>query len=267
MKIPTFAQYQAYRGRFAVSREMAASTLAWAEPLARQALGIHAQRDQLGLGEQLQIYPVLTTAVNNGGWGELMPVWFKPYERPLPLYVLDNWAMLALLWQHWLGDVGPAYNVENLLKIFIGSGVLIPFMPQVQHGGHFLRQGAFTILLGILWLEPEARADFIAWNTAAAHRFAQEHHLRRQSDLADYLGRIEFEAFFVAEGRKIGGEEKIAAFLSHESQFQSFAALFGGLSFSLAALFDWYGPAWEEWIYQKVNLLNNMVSVSRKFGK
>jgi len=254
MKKPTLEQYLDYRRQFAVTRETAVAALDWAEPLARQALGIHAQRDQMELGERLPVYPVLTTAVNNGGWGELMPVWFKPYERPLPLYILDNWAMLALLWRRWLGDVGPAYNVDNLLKIFVGSGVLIPFLPQVQNGGHFLRQGAFTILLAILWLEPEARADFIAWNTAAARRFAREHRLPGQPDLAGYLGQIEFEAFFVAEGSKIGGEEQIAAFLADESRFQAYAALFGGLSFSLAALFDWYGPDWEAWIYQKVNL-------------
>jgi len=26
-----------------------------------------------------------------------MPLWFKPYDRPVPLYCLDNWALFALL--------------------------------------------------------------------------------------------------------------------------------------------------------------------------
>lgn len=251
---PTFEQYLAYRQAFAVSREMAAQTLAWAEPLARQALGVHAQRDQMAMGDRLHYIPVLTTAADNGGWGELMPVWFKPYERPLPIFILDNWAMLALLWQQWLGEIGPAYTVENLLKIFLGGDLLIPYLPQVQGGGQFLRHGAFPILLAILWLEPEPRRAFLRSIAAGAQRFAAVHCLREQPDLSNTMRQVEFEAFFIAEGSKIGGAEKIQAFLANDTQFQCYAALFGGLCLSLAALYARYGPEWQNWVFQKVNL-------------
>jgi len=254
MTTPAFSQYLEYRQVFAVSRELAVDTLAWAEPLAREALGFHAQRDQMNMGEELQYIPVMTTAVNNGGWGELMPVWFKPYERPLPIFILENWALLALLWQNWLGDVGPAYTIENLLKIFIGGDLLIPFLPQVQGGGRFLQHGAFTVFLGILWLEPDSRQAFLEAIEAGAQRFAQLHGLRQQNDLDEYLGKVEFEAFFIAEGGKIGGHERIQTFLANEGQYQAYADLFGGLCFSLAALYDWYGPDWKTWVFQKVNL-------------
>lgn len=251
---PTFDQYLEYREWFKVSRDLAVRTLEWAEPFARQALGVHALRDNLDMGEKLQYIPVMTSVTNNGGWGELMPVWFKPYERPLPIFILDNWAMTALVWQYWLGDVGPVFNVENLLKIFLGGDLLIPFLPKVQSSGHFLRHGAFTTLLGVLWLEPETREAFLAYNSNGAKRFAEAYGLRDQADLNQYVAHLEFEAFFVAEGAKIGGKEKIRSFLANETVFKTYAALFGGLCFSLAALFDWYGPDWTEWIYQKVNL-------------
>ncbi|MFQ5419042.1 MAG: hypothetical protein ACE5EY_01635 [Anaerolineae bacterium] len=254
MKIPAFDQYLEYRQTFAASRELAEQTLAWAEPLARQALGVHAQRDQMEMGDRLHTLLVMTSAENNGGWGELMPVWFKPYERPLPIYVLDNWAMMALLWQYWLGEIGPDFNVENLLKIFVGGDLLIPFLPKTQGGGGFLQHGAFPIFLAILWLEPDSRNAFMKAIASGARRFAGDHNLRRQEDLRDYLAQVEFEAFFIAEGSKIGGEEKIRAFLADESRFQTYAALFGGLCFSLAALYDWYGTDWAEWIFQKLNL-------------
>ena len=252
--MPSFEQYLEYRQRFAVSRELAVQTLSWAEPLARQALGIHAQRDQMDMGDTLHYIPVLTTAKNNGGWGELMPVWFKPYERPLPIYILDNWAMLAILWQHWLGEIGSAYNIQNLLKIFVGSDLLIPFLPKVQRGGHFLRHGAFTILLGILWLEAEERQEFITQIAAGAERFAAVYKLREQSNLEEFMAQTEFEAFFIAEGSMIGGEDKIKSFLDDKGRFETYAALFGGLCFTVAALYDSYGAAWQNWIYQKVNL-------------
>jgi hypothetical protein len=254
MDTPTFDQYLAFRRCFAVSREMVAQTLAWAEPLAREALGVHAQRDQMNMGEALQYIPVMTTAANNGGWGELMPVWFKPYERPLPLFILDNWAMLALLWQYWLGDVGSAYTIENLLKIFVGGDLLIPFLPKVQGSGRFLQHGALAIFLGTLWLEPESRQAFLSAIETGAQRFAHTCDLRQQHDLSEFMGRVEFEAFFIAEGGKIGGDDEVRAFLANEAQVQTYAALFGGLCFSLAALYDWYGPDWETWVFQKVNL-------------
>ncbi len=252
--IPTFKEYLKYRQQFAVSRELAVETLAWAEPLAREALGAHAQRDQMNMGEKLHYIPVLTTAENNGGWGELMPVWFKPYERPLPIYILDNWAMLALLCQQWFGETTPAYNVNNLLKIFIGGDLLIPFLPKVERGGHFLRHGAFTVFLSILWLEADDRQQIMTLINAGAERFATMYHLGEQKNLEEFMGQIEFEAFFMAEGYKIGGEEKIKAFLGDQSRFETYAALFGGLCFTVAALYDWYGTDWREWIYQKVNL-------------
>jgi hypothetical protein len=254
MNVPSYNQYLKYRRRFAVSRELAVKTVAWAEPLAQQALGAHAQRDQMEMGDGLQTYIVLTSAEDNGGWGELMPVWFKPYERPLPLFILDNWAMVALLWQQWLGEIGSAFNIENLLKIFVGGDLLIPFLPKTQGGGGFLQHGAFPIFLAILWLEDEDRNRFMQAIASGARRFADSHSLAQQEDLRAYLGQVEFEAFFIAEGSTIGGEEKIRTFLTNETQFQSYMDLFGGLCFSLAALFDWYGPNWTEWIFQKLNL-------------
>ena len=254
MHPPTFDQYLEYRERFAVSREVAVHTLAWAEPLARQALGGHALRDNLNMGEKLQYIPVMTSPDDNGGWGELMPVWFKPYERPLPIFVLDNWALTALVWQYWLGDVGSVYNVENLLKIFLGGDLLIPFLPQVQGGGLFLRHGVFPLLLSVLWLEQEPRDAFIDYIRRGAERFAEAYDLRGQEYLDRYLRHLEFEAFFIAEGAKIGGEESVRSFLTNETAFTTYTALFGGLCFSLTALYDWYGTDWEEWIFQKVNL-------------
>ncbi len=169
-----FDRYLALRPRFAVSRELAGAALAWAEPLARRALGAHAGRDRLGMGEELQVYPVLTSPAENGGWGELMPVWFKPYERPLPIFVLDNWAMVALVWGDWMGEIGPALNIQNLTRILLSSSLLIPFLPATQRGSYFLRHGALTVLLALLWLPAPEREPLLAGLAAGGQRFARQ---------------------------------------------------------------------------------------------
>lgn len=249
-----FGQYLELRRRFAVSRDLAIGTLDWAQPLAQRALGAYARRDTLGLSDELPIIPVLSSSANNGGWGELMPVRFKPYERPVPIFILDNWAMTALAWQYWLGEIGPAFKVENLLKIFVGSSVLIPFLPATQRGGQFLRHGALTVLLGLLWLPPADRDAFLPGLQAGGRRFAEVYRLHEQGDLAEFAGRVEAEAFVVAEGKKIGGDNLIEAFLANEQQFNTYAALFGGLCLSVAALYSRYGPKWEDWVFQAVNV-------------
>jgi hypothetical protein len=89
---------------------------------------------------------------------------------------------------------------------------------------------------------------------AGSRRFAEVYRLREQTDLAEAVGRLEAEAFLAAEGNRIGGEEKIQAFLADEERFTMYAALFGGLCFSVSALYDWYGPNWEAWVFQAVNV-------------
>ncbi len=249
-----FERYLALRPRCAVTRPMAVAALNWAEPLAREALGHYAQRETLGLGAEMQMIPVLTAPADNGGWGEAMPVWFKPYERPLPVLILDNWALPALCWQYWLGDIGPAFCVENLLKIFTASSVLIPLLPPTQRGGQFLRQGALTVLLGILWLPPAEREAFLSALPPAAERFIAERQWRKHPNLAQAAEWLEAEAFLMVEGQRVHGEERVRAFIEDTERFETFLALYGGLSFSLAALAAAYGPDWQSWIFQAVNV-------------
>jgi len=44
--LPTLAEYLELRPRFAVTRERAQRALAWAQPLAMEALGIHIRSDK-----------------------------------------------------------------------------------------------------------------------------------------------------------------------------------------------------------------------------
>jgi len=60
------AEYLELRASLAVTRDLAQRALAWAQPFAMQALGIHTQRQTLVDGE-LPAYVVTTTPETNIG--------------------------------------------------------------------------------------------------------------------------------------------------------------------------------------------------------
>ncbi len=252
---PTIADYLALRARFAVTRELAQSALAWAQPLAMEALGIHTRRQTLVEGE-LPAYVLMTTPETNGGWGELMPVWFKPYERPVPLYCLDNWALFALLYRLAFGLEAntSAFTVENLVRVVVGADLLIPFLPGTDGGGRFLRHGALPILLAILWLAPETREAWLAMHACGARRFVAENDWGRIENPGEWLERIENEAWLVPEREPVAGEAAANAFLADPPRFLPYSALFGGLCLSLSALAAALGNEWQGWVFQAVNV-------------
>jgi len=259
-----------------VPRELAQRALDWAQPFALEALGIHTLRQTLVDGE-LPAYVVTTSPEANGGWGELMPVWFRPYDRPVPLHCLDNWALFALLYRSAFGlDVSPsgspggapssgsprvagggrlpAFTVDNLARVIVGADLLIPFLPGTDGAGRFLRHGALPILLAILWLEPEARDAWLALHERGARKFAEDHHLRSIGNLGEWLERIEDEAWLAPERGIVAGEESVAAFLADTDRVSKYALLFGGLCLGVSALAAGYGVDWRKWVFQAVNV-------------
>ncbi len=229
--------------------------MAWAQPLAMEALGIHTQRQTLVDGE-LPAYIVMTTPETNGGWGELMPVWFKPYDRPVPLHCLDNWALFAQLYRSAFGTGAEfsAFTVENLVRIVIGADLLIPFLPGTDGTGRFLRHGALPILLGILWLEPEVRDAWLAMHKCGAQRFASMHNLKSIEGHAEWLEQIEVDAWLVPDRGLVAGEAAVEGFLADSTACAQYQALFGGLCLSVSALVASLGVDWRRWVYQTINV-------------
>ncbi len=251
----SLSDYLNLRPRFAVTRDLAQRALGWAQPLAMEALGIHVQRQTLVEGE-LPAYIVMTTPRTNGGWGELMPVWFKPYERPVPFYCLDNWALFAALYLSTIGPDGDTstFTVENLARVVLGADLLIPFLPGTDGAGRFLRHGALPVLLAILWLEPEVRDAWLAMHGRGAREFARAHHLRQVETLGEWLERVESDAFLVPERGAVVDEASVSAFLSDATRAPQYQALLGGLCLSVTALAQGSGVDWRRWVFQAVNV-------------
>ncbi|MBI3242583.1 MAG: hypothetical protein HYZ49_09860 [Chloroflexi bacterium] len=250
MTPPTLPDYLELRLRFAVTREAAQGALNWAQPLAMETLGVHTQRQTLVEGE-LPAYLVMTTPETNGGWSELMPLWFKPYERPVPLHCLDNWALFALLYRSAFGSDAdtPAFAVENLARVIIGADLLIPFLPGTDGAGRFLRHGALPILLAILWLESEVRDAWLALHECGGQIFVAENNLRDVENLNEWLERIENEAWLAPEREAVASEAAVATFLADPTRFTQYSALFGGLCLSVAALAAALGSDWRQWVF------------------
>ena len=255
MTLPTVSEYLQSRPACAVTRDIAQRTLAWAQPLAMDALGIHTQRQTLVDGE-LPAYVVMTTPETNGGWGELMPVWFKAYERPVPLYCLNNWALFAMLYRSAFGPEADlsTFTLENFVRVVIGADLLIPFLPGTEGAGRFLLHGALPMLLAILWLEPATRDAWLTMHASGARLFAVEHHLRRVENLGEWLEHVENAAWHATERERIAGETAVRGFLADSDRAGPYRLLFGGLCLSVSALAAALGVEWRQWIFQTINV-------------
>lgn len=253
MRLPTPADVAALRPRFGVTGGAARAALAEVQPYAREALGIHTQRQTLIDGD-LPAYVVMTTPETNGGWGELMPVWFKAYERPVPLYCLDNWALFAALYQASFGPpASGAVDRDALLRVIVGADLLIPFLPGTDGAGRFLRHGILPLLLAILWLPPAARDEWLALHAAGARQALARGAVQRGSEAA-WLEALETGAWLVPERGSVAGPAAVAAFLGDEDRAGPYAELFVGICVMVTVLAEAWGVDWRRWVFQAVNV-------------
>jgi hypothetical protein len=191
-----------------------------------------------------------------------MPVWFKPYERPVPLYCLDNWALFAVMYRSAFGPEADlsAFTSKNLARVIIGADLLIPFLPSTDGAGRFLRHGALPILLSILWLEPAARDAWLLMHAGGARLFAADNNLRHVENLGEWLEHVENMAWLVPERERVAGETAVRDFLADADRVGSYRRLFGGLCLSVSALANALGIDWRQWIFQTINVAYRLPS-------
>lgn len=267
----TFADYQQYATRFKVNREFIREQMTTCQSLVIEALDVHAKRHMWQ--EELPVYPVMTTPEKNGGWGHLMPFWFKPQDRPIPYYTLDNWALFALAYAHSFGASTEAqqlvqqfFTVENVVRVVVGTNLQLPFLPTTQGRGRFLRNGMLPFLLSILWLEAEARQAWLRLHQLGAERFIEVQELTAGEDPIDRLTELEYAIFSQMERNEVISEEAVAKFLSDSSTNSSempsllslYQALFGAIGLGITALANDYQDkplaAWRDWILTEITM-------------
>jgi hypothetical protein len=274
LQTPSFAEYHQYRSLFAVDDDQIRSSIIVCEPLVIEALSVFAQ-PHLWRGE-LPVYPVLTTPQENGGWGHLMPVWFKPQDRPVPIYALNNWALFALVYAHSFGSSTTArqlaqqvFTVENVIRVVVGTNLQLPFLPTTQGHGSFFRQGMLPFLLSILWLEEETRNAWLHLHKLGAQHFIANHNLAACSNPVAVLTELEYTIFSRLERNTVNSEEAVADFLAHRADSTNngapaetssllalYQAMFGAINLGVTALAAYYYhkplEAWRDWILQEI---------------
>jgi hypothetical protein len=275
----TFADYQYHRGRFAVDRDLVRRSITICEPLVIEALSVLVQ-PHLWRGE-LPVYPVMTSPPENGGWGHLMPVWFKPQDRPIPLYALDNWALFALVYAHSFGPsdeakrlVSQVFTAENVVRVVVGTQLQLPFLPSTQGRGHFFRHGMLPFLLSILWLEEDERRAWLRLHELGAQGFIERRSSTSEAlrlspaadDLPAWLDELEHTVFGSLERNAVTNDQALLAFLSDSgdsvkspespSLFSLYQAMFGAVCLGITALAAYYRnkplDAWRDWILQEL---------------
>ena len=273
-----FELYQANKSHFAVDRALIQDTFDRCEPRAVEALSVFGER-HLWQG-RLPVYPIMVTPPDNGGWGHLLPMWFKPHERPVPFYTLDNWAFFATMYTRSFGASDEArklietfFTGKNLVKVVVGSNLLLPFLPSTQGAGLFFRHGMLPFLLSILWLD---KPDYQAWlrlHMLGAEQFAATLHLADEPDPVEALDMLEFAVFARLERNGIETDEAVASLLSvspllaeerpgvreAEAEFSlldAYHTLFGAICLGVSALAETYQDnplsAWREWAYPEL---------------
>ncbi len=269
----TFVDYKQLTTLYAVDRDLIRHSIAICEPLVIEALDIHAQR-HLWRGE-LPVYPVMTTPQDNGGWGHLMPLWFKPQERPIPFYAMNNWALFALVYAHSFGPSDEArqlvqqiFTVENLVRVVVGTNLQLPFLPTTQGRGRFFRNGMLPFLLSILWLDQETRRAWLRLHKLGGQRFVVRQGLASYEDSTTMLTELEYSIFGRLERNNITTDEKVVAFLSPAdgstgsteipSLLNLYQAMFGAIGLGITALAAHYRDkpleAWRDWILTEITM-------------
>lgn len=267
----TFADYQYYQSLFAVERDLAQRSITLCEPLVIRALSVFVQ-PHLWRGE-LPVYLVMTTPAENGGWGHLMPFWFKPQDRPIPFYLLNNWALFALVYAHSFGPSDEAgqlvkqlFTVENVVRVVVGTNLQLPFLPTTQGQGSFFRQGMLPFLLSILWLDEEICRGWLRLHQLGAQRFIAAHGLASCADPIAILTELEHTIFNRLERNPVNSDEAVATFLSSAgnstepagaaSRLDLYQQMFGAINLGITALATYYQAkpltAWSDWLMQEL---------------
>jgi hypothetical protein len=209
----------------------------------------------------------MTEPESNGGWGHLMPLWFKPHERPIPFNTLENWGLFALVYSHSFGKdeevlalVDEVFTVENLVRVVAGNNLLLPFLPTTEGQGYFFRHGMLPYLVSILWLEEDIRSNWLRLHELGAQQFMSEHNLAAQEDVTSWLNQREHTIFSQLERNNVHSDENVNQLLSDTSDnnlFIDYYAMFGAICLGVTALAAHYQnkphQEWPTWFYQELS--------------
>lgn len=258
------SDYRKLKPEFEVDRDLIREALEESQPLAITALHNFARNLWKG---QLPVYVSMTTPASNGGWGHLMPLWFKPAERPVPFYTLENWTLFAMVYRYSFGQnkeiaaiADKVFTVENIVRFVAGNNLLLPFLPSTDGQGYFFRHGMLPYLLSILWQDDDVKSDLLKLHQSGARKFIQKNNLLAEKDVFEWLSNLEHEVFARLERNQITDDESVEELLSNQEEgslIDLYLSMFGAISLGITALANHYQDKpldeWASWFYQELS--------------
>lgn len=237
-----YADYLRYREALAVTPARAAAIVAEAQLRAQSLLADLAWH--VGPDGLLPVEPRVIPAAQ-GRYGYLLPAWPEPDKRPVPLYVVPSFGLLAYLWRGSIGEpegeraaVTERFLSGERLWVGLANDVLQPFVPAPPAGTYRMyRHHALMLYCATTWLPPVSRDGWLRLYDHGARRAIARHGLATMRDPIAWLDAADARAsaFYDSYGARVSTEDTVRAFLA-EPEHEEYTLFFSVSNIGISAL-------------------------------
>jgi len=237
-----YVDYLRYREALVVTPARAAAIVTEAQPLAQALLADRASH--VGSNGLLPVEPRLIPA-ERGRYGYLLPAWPEPDKRPVPLYLMPSFGLLAYLWRGSIGEpederaaVTARFLSGERLWVGLANDVLQPFVPDPPPGTYRMyRHHALMLYCATTWLPPASRDGWLRLYNHGARWAIAHHGLVAKRDPIAWLDAADerASAFYDRYGAQVCTEDAVRAFLA-EPEHAEYTLFFNVSNIGIAAL-------------------------------
>ena len=209
--------------------------MAQAQPLAQGLLAdpsAHLNADGL-----LPVYPLVVPAAG-ARYGYLLPAWPELDKRPVPIYAVPSFGLMAYLWRQGIGEaaderaaVDERFLSGERLWVGLANDVLQPFVPDPPPGTYRMyRHHALMLFTATTWLPTAQRDGWLALYGRGARTAIARYGLAALDDPIPWMDERDLQAtsFYEEYGPTVRDDASIRRFLQDRdglARYAGFAAL------------------------------------------
>lgn len=228
----------------AVNEAYAEEMVEYAQPHALSVLGWRAPPSE----ELDGVLPVVAEVVsaNDGIFGQLMPAWPMTGQRPVTIYVLDNWGFYLYLLRNTVSEPEEATRIVDQLfcdssriQVGITNDVIQAFVNHPPAPSYsFVRHHALMLFLGILWLPERQQRGWLEIMNWCSRTLCREYRLHEMADPLKWIDTIALTGNRILEeyGPSTRTDEGVAALLNNKAVLAEFFPYLGATSLAIASL-------------------------------
>ena len=262
----TFDQYLANKNLITTQEEIE-RILAWSQPIAQTTMMDDAKKHLVDGRLPIKMELVTTQpSADRGRNGHLMPCWFDATQRPVPMYVLDNWAFYMGAWKASvyaqradIERVNAAMRLEDRLKVAIGNDTVQPFVPDPPAGTYrWHRHHALLLFTGTAWLPEERQREWFWLYDLGARNLCRREGLAGKPDLHAWLEQAERDGrdMMTYGGQQVKDDAGVRAFLADADKWTKYERYLCIAMLGMAALYPQYAKVPSEkrteWLHHQL---------------